>query len=294
MLLLALFLHSLFWLFWALRFKLLASFLQKRISYGYSLLTTIASSFLAALTPSSAGGEPVRVKMLADKGASIGSASAVVLAERLLDAVFFILALPVFLLLSGFSTKVGLEIGVMFSISLFIFIIFLHKLIKKPEKADYIVDRIHPTLKRILGEEKTQKICNYVKKEVRMFSKAALELADKSFAQITAVLLITSAIWLSEFLVPSAVLMAFNQSPFVLFSITSQLILVILSLLPITPGSSGIAEAGMFYLYSRFVSGYSLGVLVGVWRSITYFSNLIVGFIISAIVLKTKIPDRKQ
>jgi uncharacterized protein (TIRG00374 family) len=288
LLLIAFVLHALFWLFWALRLKLLFSFLKQKIPFGYALETTLASMFLAAVTPSSAGGEPLRVKMLVDKGASIGSGSAVILAERLLDAIFFISALSLFMFLSGFSTKFGLEVGVVFFVSLVIFIAFLYIGIKKPERADVLVEKLYPILKKFLKEEKAEKICNYIKKELRMFCDAALELANNSFNRITIVMLLTAALWTFEFLVPSAVLMAFTQSPFILYSVTSQLIIVIVSLIPITPGSSGIAEASMFYLYSRFVTAHTVGVLVGLWRGITYFSNLIVGFIVTAKVLKTK------
>lgn len=280
--------HALFWLFWALRLKLLFSFINHKISVGYALDTTLASMFLAAITPSSAGGEPVRVKMLVDKGASLGSASAVVLVERLLDAIFFIATLSLFMLLSGFSTKVGLEVGVVFFVPLVIFIAVLYTGITKPERADALIEKCYPALKKILREAKVEKIGTYIKRELRLFSAALLELANNSYNRITTVILLTAAIWLSEFLVPSVVLLAFNQSPFILYSITSQLIIVIVSLIPITPGSSGIAEASMFYLYSRFVTAHTVGVLVGVWRGITYFSNLIIGFIITAKVLKTK------
>jgi hypothetical protein len=121
-----------------------------------------------------------------------------------------------------------------------------------------------------------------------MFSDAAGELAKNSFNRIMTVILLTAALWLAEFLVPSAVLMAFAQRPFFLYSLTSQLIIVIISLIPVTPGSSGIAEGSMFYLYSRFVTVHAIGALVGIWRGLTYFSNLIVGFIVTAKVLKTK------
>lgn len=289
LLLLAFLLHALFWLLWALRLKLLFSFLKQTISFGYALETTLASMFLAAITPSSAGGEPVRVKMLIDRGAGIGSASAVILAERLLDAIFFITALPVFLVISGFSTTFGLEVGIVFFVFLAVVLGFLYLGIKKPERADVVVEKVYPALKKVLKEEKAEKICTYIQKEVRMFSDAARELAKNSFNRITTVILLTAALWMAEFLVPSAVLRAFKQSPFILYSLTSQLIIVILSLIPLTPGSSGIAEGSMFYLYSRFVTVYAIGALVGIWRALTYFSNLIVGLIVTAKVLKTKL-----
>ena len=130
LLLLAFILHALFWLFWAVRLKLLFSFLNHKISVAYALDATLASMFLAAITPSSAGGEPVRVKMLVDKGASVGSASAVILVERLLDAIFYIAGLAFFMVLSGFSLKFGLEVGMVFFASLVIFIALLYMGIK--------------------------------------------------------------------------------------------------------------------------------------------------------------------
>lgn len=281
-------LHSFFWFFWALRLKTLSSYLQKKISYRDALEITISSTFLAAITPSSAGGEPARVKMLSGKGISVGSASAVALAERILDAFFFIFALPLLLLLSGFSTDVGIKVGIVFAIPVIIFIFLLYKLIKSPERIDPVIEKIRPLFKKLLKEERANRVSNSLKSELNLFSKAALDLAGNSYIHIATVFLFTSGIWLSEFLVPSALLVAFHQDPYILFSVTSQVILVMLSLIPITPGSSGIAEAGMFYLYSRFVSNYTLGILVGVWRGITYFSNLIIGFIVTAKILKTK------
>ncbi len=86
----------------------------------------ISSMFMAAITPSSAG----------------GSASAVILAERLLDAVFFISALPIFMFLSGFSAKLGLKVGIVFFVSLVVFIAFLYMGVKKPERADVMMNKI--------------------------------------------------------------------------------------------------------------------------------------------------------
>jgi uncharacterized protein (TIRG00374 family) len=285
---LALLFHVLFWLFWAIRLKLLCAFLNQTISVGYALETVLASSFLAAITPSSVGGEPVRIKMLADRGASIGSASAVVVAERLLDAIFFLVALSLFIALSGFSAKLGLEVGVTFLGLLALCIAFLVLAIQNPHWADHVLDKIHPFLKRLVKEQRAERACTFLKNEVRLFSDASIELTNNSYRRIVPVMLLTAAIWLPEFLVPSAVLLAFRQDPFVLYSITSQVIIVIISLLPLTPGSSGIAEGSMVYLYSRFVTAYTLGVLVGVWRGITYFSNLIIGFIVTARMLKTQ------
>ena len=68
-----------------------------------------------------------------------------------------------------------------------------------------------------------------------------------------------------------------GSDPSLLSSITAQIILVIIGLLPLTPGGSGVAELSMSYLYSMFVSPTLLGPLVILWRITTYFSNIVVG-----------------
>ena len=264
--------HGFFWIFWALRLKLLTSLLDHSVTFIHSLRTTLASNFLAAITPSSAGGEPLRVKMLSDAGMSYGSATAVVLAERLLDAIFFISALPVFLLISDFSIGFGLKVGAIFLVFLMLFIVFLRELLKRPDR----IERLLTWAKRKSGDGR---IIRAIEREVWMFRDAAIELAKDSKAHLFALFTITALIWLSEFLVPSFLLLSLGQNPSFLYSVTSQLIIVIISLIPLTPGSSGIAEFSMSYLYSQFVSQHVLGILVGLWRGITYFTNLIVGAI---------------
>ena len=97
-------LHVSSWFFYSIRLKLLTSMAGHQISFRLSLKTTLASNFVASITPSSAGGEPVRIKMLADDGMSYGSATAVAVGERLMDSVFFVAALALFLMASGFFT----------------------------------------------------------------------------------------------------------------------------------------------------------------------------------------------
>lgn len=91
-LLLGVVLHILSWIFYSIRLRSLATLAGHWISFELSLRSTLASNFLAAITPSSAGGEPLRIKILADDGLSYGSATAVAVGERLLDSIFFVAA----------------------------------------------------------------------------------------------------------------------------------------------------------------------------------------------------------
>jgi glycosyltransferase 2 family protein len=137
--LLALSLHLLSWVFWSLRIQLLALTVGHGISFNLAFKTTLASNFLASLTPSAAGGEPMRIKMLADDGMSYGSATAVVLAERLLDSFLFLSALTICFFLANSVTRFGLEVGAIFLGLLILLLIFLWILIEKPESVERLI-----------------------------------------------------------------------------------------------------------------------------------------------------------
>ncbi|MBO8181746.1 MAG: flippase-like domain-containing protein [Archaeoglobus sp.] len=289
---LALVFHILFWIFWAYRLKILSSTLGNNIDFSYAFQTSLASGFLAAITPSSAGGEPLRVKMLTDRGMSVGASSAIVLAERLLDAIFFISALPVMVFISDFTTKFGIYSGVAFTIFFVLFIAFLYFSFKDPRNVEKLAAKLTSLAKKLIGKGKAERITTVITKELFFFREASVQLATIPKSKFAFLFAVTAVIWFSEFLVPSALLLALKTNPHWAESVASQLFLVIISLAPITPGSSGIAETGMFYFYSLFVGKEYLGSLVAIWRIITYHTNLLFGLVVNVKILKSRYLDR--
>lgn len=269
-LILGLFLHMFSWVFYAVRLKLLTSLAGHEISFRLSLISTLASNFLAALTPSSAGGEPLRIKILADDGMSYGSATAVAVGERLLDSIFFVAALALFLIFSNFLTGFGLKIGAFFFALLFLLITFLWQLVSRPERiAGFML-----WLKKKTGN---RPIVFSLEREIWLFREAGIHLAKETLRRTPVMAALTALIWMCDFFVPSALLVGMGADPKTLLSITSQIILAIIAILPLTPGGSGVAELSMSYLYSMFVPPALLGPLVILWRVVTYFSNIVVG-----------------
>ncbi|MDQ1312474.1 MAG: glycosyltransferase 2 family protein [Euryarchaeota archaeon] len=269
-LLLAVALHVFSWMLYALRLKLLASMAGHEITLPLSFRCTLASNFLAAITPSSAGGEPLRIKVLADDGMSYGAATAVVISERLLDSIFFLTSLALFLMVSGFFAGFGLKVGAIFLVFLLAFMAFLRQLIIRPKR----VARLMEWIKNKTGN---RAIVLTIEREIWLFRDAGIQLAKETMRCLPVLVVMTALIWFSDFLVPSALLAGMAQDPSILLSVTSQNILAIVGLLPLTPGASGIAELGMSYLYSTFVSPALLLPLIVLWRLITYFLNIVVG-----------------
>ena len=269
-LILAVVLHMLSWTFYALRLKLLASMAGHGISIPLSIRCTLASYFLAAITPSSAGGEPLRIKVLADDGMSYGSATAVVISERLLDSIFFLTSLALFLMASGFFAGFGLKVGAIFLVFLMIFLAFLRQLIIRPKRVARMMDWIKK-------KTRNRAIVLSIEQEIWLFRESGIQLVKEMLRRLPLVALVTALIWMSDFLVPSALLMGLAESPSFLLSVTAQNILVMVGLVPLTPGASGVAELGMSYLYSTFVPAALLLPLIVLWRLITYFLNIVIG-----------------
>ncbi len=267
-----------FWLLWALRLKLIARGLGYDVPYGFAFEVTMASMLTAAITPSSAGGEPVRAKMLSDRGVSAGESAFIVITERILDAVFFAAALPIFAIATGFNSPLGLKVAAIFSICLVVFIYFLYAVLRNEGS----IKKFSGLLGKIVAKFSAKKARRWEKivaEELYNFRQASL-LMLKRKSQLVSLLVLTIVMWSAGFTIPSFLLLAFGSDPYLLYSYTAQLIIVVVSLIPLTPGSSGIAEVSMAYLYSNFVSSGLLGILVAIWRLITYHANIIAGAIV--------------
>lgn len=269
-LILAFLFQVVFWLLWALRLRKISLYMGFRIPYLYSLKTTLSSMFVAAITPSSAGGEPLRVKMISEKNVPIGVSTFIVLTERILDSIFFAISLPVFLIFTGFSTELGFQVAVIFVIILISFLYILYLILKDEGRINQLSRAIAKVYrkKKGLGEK--------ISWELKNFRNGTLQLLSRP-VYLSHLFLLTALMWSVGFIIPSLILISMNSDPQFLLSYTSQLIIVIVSLIPITPGSSGLVEASMAYLYSNFVPLSILGSLLAIWRFITYHLNIIIG-----------------
>ncbi len=277
-LILALLMQIIFWVLWALRLKMITRSLGYRVSYFQSLEITMASMLAAAITPSSAGGEPLRVKMLSDRGVDVGTAAFAVITERILDSIFFAVALPVFIIATGYFSSFGFKVAVIFIVCLVVFIFSLYRILRDARSIEKFANAFRRLI-AVWSKDKAEKYALRISEELTRFRNAALQMLSKPLSTIATFFVLTVVLWSAGFMIPSFILLAFGSQPFFLYSYTAQLIIVIVSLVPLTPGSSGIAEVSMAYLYSNFVNKSLLGILVALWRIITYHLNIFVGII---------------
>ena len=284
--------NVIYWTLWGARLKILSNAIDKNvnISLWESTKIVIANLFLANITPSMAGGEPVRIYLLNKDGLSVGGATASVLGERLLDAIFLLLCVPFALFVFGKHIDTGpLRIGLTIAIVLFILaVIAFAYALKNPKKTKSFLIFLSNKLSRFSKKKDSENtIIDRINSEVDNFHDSMVFfLSDGKKAFIKAGIL-TAIFWITGWMIPPLILMGLGLEPFIIESCAIQVLLIIIVMMPTTPGSAGITEGSTAALYSVLIGSSLIGVFVLLFRFITYHMGLIAGAIFQYRIFKS-------
>lgn len=286
--------NVLFWFVWGARLMVLSNAIDKNVHIGFfeSTKIIIANLFLAGITPSMAGGEPVRIHLLNKNGMTLGGATASVLGERLLDAVFILVAVPFafFVFKDKIDVKwlnLGLTIGIIvFAVGIILFL----WIIKNPSKIKSFLVFIDKKISRFSKKKKRDegsKIILRINQEVDNFHDSMVVFVKEGKKGLVLGSALTVLMWSTGFMIPSMILLGLNLDPFIVESYSAQVLLILIVMMPTTPGSAGVTEGGAAALYSVIVGQSLLGVFVLLFRFITYHMNLIAGAIFQYRIFKS-------
>ena len=280
----ALLAHGAALLCWAGRIRVLSAGLGYRVPFRTCIPIVLANVLAAAVTPSSAGGEPVRVHELYRAGVRAGDATAVVVAERLLDVLLLLAGVVLaVVLLQRQLAALGVSGGPLVpAIGLFAvaFAGLLLIALRWPQGLKRALLAVTAGLGRWLPAgvaSRLDRVSGRLDREVDHFHAAFGRFATRGLGHLAAGLLLSIGYWLLDFLVASFVLLALGLPPSWVLSLLCQMLINVISLLPFTPGGSGLAEASGASLYGLFVPSSSLGVLVVLWRLIVFHLNILLG-----------------
>jgi len=281
----AILVNIVYWSMWGARLKVLSDAVDKtvHISWWEATKIVIANLFLASITPSMAGGEPVRIHLLTRDGLSTGSATASVLGERLLDVIFLLVAVPFAFYV--FKDRIEMQLisyGLTIGIIVFaVAIILFAYAIRFPEKTKGFLVWLNIKINRLLKrpKEKQATVVTRINTEVDNFHESMVFFLTKGRRSFLGAGLLTVVFWLTGFLIPSLILLGLGLGPHFLESYAAQVLLIIIVMMPTTPGSAGVTEGGAAALYSVFIGTSFLGIFVLLFRFITYHMNLIGGAI---------------
>jgi uncharacterized protein (TIRG00374 family) len=289
-LLLAFLTHILTMCFWAMRVKKMSGSLGYPIKFLYSLNLVFANLLAAAITPAQAGGEPVRVHELYKANVPLGDATAIVIMERVLDGIALagLAAVAMFALSEEWQSLGAISVVMVYVTWFFVagclFLFYLA--IRRPDVMKRIADRVARFFTRKWEPVKVQKTLERIDLEIANFHAAVLKFVRTAKSGLMWGMVFTVLYWVSEIVTASLILIGLGQPPLFFESFVIQLILAILMMLPLTPGSSGIAELGASSMYALFIPVAIVGVFVVIWRVVLYYFNIALGIISSLIIVR--------
>jgi uncharacterized protein (TIRG00374 family) len=287
---LAFVLHIISLAFWALRIQFMSKNLGYNVPFRYCFNLILANLFVGAITPAQAGGEPVRVHQLYRAGVPVGDSTAIVITERLFDAIILGLtgAIVIVLLGSFFSPSSSALIALYISWILMVGAIILFLIaIRSPNTLKRIVKRLSSWVLRKWDVKKLEALLGRVDREVDNFHESLSHFMKQGKGGILGwPIIFTALFWFSEFFTASLILMGLGQPPYVVQSFVAQIIIAIIMMIPLTPGGSGIAEVSATSLYGLFVPAAIVGIFVVLWRVVFYYFHLIIGFMAGVAIIR--------
>lgn len=294
--------------FWAERIKLMARSLGYSITWRRSLTIVLLNLFPGAITPGQIGGEPVRVHELSRDKIKVGDATALVIGERIMDAVVLtLMALLALVFLAPVWKKLDQAFFYAFIITwvmMFFVIAFFLYLLQHPTLLKRIITRITGWLERRrssrLAEAETASQGNKIDwlhridQEMENFQSSIKIFTRTNRLLLVGPFMLTAGFWISEFFVASLILMGLSQPPYIAESFLFQLIVAIINMVPLTPGSAGVAEISAITLYSLIIPSAILGIFVVLWRFLLFYFNIIAGFLTYIVTFKRQISKESK
>ena len=260
------------------------------LSWRSSFNTVMLWEFASALTPTVIGGSAFAVLILKREGMNLGRSVATILITALMDELFYVLAVPtllIFVSLDSFfpsdTSNLWFDTGVQtlfyggYILTCIVSAVIISALFISPKGTGKIIGLIF----KIPGLSKwSYKIDDWMAD----WEIASQNLKGRSVWFWSGAMGATLISWTARFLTLNAILVAFMEVVPHAEILAKQLAMWIVMLLSPTPGASGIAEVA----FPSFIgpaldvamSGAMLGVIVIVWRTLTYFIYLILGAII--------------
>lgn len=281
---------------------------EKDLTWLQAFRVIMLWEFTSAISPSTVGGTALAVVFIHKEGISVGRSTAVVLATSFLDELYFVIMLPLILLVVGremlFITSLqGTGIGFLNDLMLiaavgytiiFIWVLLVgYGLFINPEGLRRIIISLFrlPLLRR--WKDSAVRAGDDI-----VLSSRELRMKPASF-WIKATLA-TFLSWTSRYWVLNAILTAFFmvQEHFLIFA--RQLVTWIMMIISPTPGGSGFAEL----ILGRYITdaipadpaaaGSIALAMTIIWRMISYYPYLIIGVSITPGWIRKKFVKARE
>jgi uncharacterized protein (TIRG00374 family) len=276
---------------------------DNQLGWRKSLKVILLWEFTSALTPSAIGGSAVAILFLNKEGIRLGRSTAVVMASIFLDEMYFLVFVPLMILLVGMKDlfSLGSFIGEGASIYneffyfaligylvIFVFTAFLaYGLFVNPRGFKWLLIKVF----RFKWFRRWLQGAAETGNEIMVSSR---ELRQKNFAFWAKASLGTFFSWTARYWIVNFLLLAFFVVDEHLLIFARQLIMWIMMLVSPTPGGSGFSEYVFATYLGDFIPSGLETALALLWRFITYYPYLFIGAFLFPRWVKTKFGKFKR
>lgn len=263
---------------------------EKALSWRKSFDVIMLWEFASSITPSVVGGSSVAILILNRESISVGRSTAVVMVTAFLDELFYVLMVPLLILLVGTSelfptdlekTYFGVTLGTQqlfwagYGFILFLILLIFYGIFLNPKGTRVAIKGLFslPILRR-WKEGAIQTGDDLV--------VTSAELKGKSFSFWLQTFGATFLSWTARFWVVNFIIIAFTTAQisfgdhFLIYA--RQLVMWVIMLISPTPGGTGIAE----FAFNEFLKDFIMPVgiatsLALLWRLLSYYPYLLMG-----------------
>ncbi|MGB0651889.1 MAG: flippase-like domain-containing protein [Thermoplasmatota archaeon] len=290
---LALGLHMTMHAVWALRIRILAGGLDVGIGYPRAWQLATAGQFGGAVTPGRFGAEALRLTLLVRGGARGTAASRLVLADRSTDMLFFATAgtvaaalLPTLFGEEAVALRVLSLVAVAGLLSMFFLLAWG---LVRPSVVSRLVGAVAAGGLR-LSRRPPRDLAPAVQAFLERVRDGLAQLLRERPWRLLAAACCTAVIWGTEFSILWVLLDAFGYKVPLLPVLAAGVLITMLAAVPLSPGGSGVAEVSALALLSGLAPGLTPAFVL-VWRGLTYYYDLVVGGLVTAVALPNKAAD---
>ena len=266
---------------------------DRELRWGVSWRTTFLCEFTSAITPSSVGGSALSMIFLKREGVNIGRATTLTMTILFLDELFFVIFCPIVALViphrslfeigtskidGGMEVAFWIVYGVIaaLTIGLFLGIFIIPKAVRK------LLDKLFSYRLLSKWHDDAVNIGDNMIATSRAIKKYRLRWWLEAFGA-------TCTSWIGRYLVVNALFWGFVPGADQLVVFGRQFVVWALLMFTPTPGGSGVSEWLFKEYYGDLIGlGGVVMVVALLWRLLTYYIYLLIGFVLLPTLFKKK------
>jgi len=269
-----------------LRFYYTLKAIDVNVPLKYIISLAFINIFVSNITPAATGGGFAQIYLLNKAGISIGAATAGSSIRTALPLIFFMVLTPIILIFDHNIDRLFPNRNILVYMSVMLVfaalgIIFLYKLIKKPESIVRFIGKLTSFFHRKeTRRDRTSKKLDKLAVEISGFSEH-LQMylhGDKRYVFLS--IGFTLLFLFTLFLFPVLLIRDLNPSASAAEIFLSQIVITAVMYFAPTPGASGVAEAAFTFLFSSYVKHSDIVSLTFTWRLFTIYIGVVIGMII--------------